>query len=117
MTRTFLTDGNNDLYTGRDGRLAIGEGVAAVMAAVQTAVQAQLGEMVLAITDGMPNFQTVWSSAANVAQFEAYLRRITLGVDGVKAIESLEIVVQNNVLSYTMTVSSIYGSGTLASGI
>lgn len=116
MTSTFLGDKNNDLYIGRDGNLAFGTDLDAVLDAAQTAAQAQLGEMILALTDGVPNFQTIWESATNIAQFEAYLRRVILAVDGVQEIQSLDINVRDNKLSYVANIVSIYGSGTFLGG-
>lgn len=116
MTRTFLTDSNNDIYLGTNGQLAIGVDLSAVLAAAQTAAQAQYGEMVLALDQGVPNFETIWSSQTNVAQFEAFLRRAILSVDGVKEIADLDIDVRDNALFYTAQIVSIFGSGVISNG-
>lgn len=116
MTKTLEVDENNDLYIGGDGLLAIGEGVSAVMQNAQQAAQAQLGEMILAIDQGVPNFQTIWESAANVAQFEAYLRRAIQSTDGVIEVKELDTVVRDNTLFYTATIETIYGQGVIGNG-
>ncbi len=111
--RNLATDDNNDLYIQRDGRLAINENLEAVLQACEHAVKAQLGEMILATQQGMPNFQTIWNGAPNVAQFEAYLRATILSVAGVTEIQGLTIQVINGILLYQATIVTIYGRGAL----
>ena len=69
MTQTFTSDSLNDITLGSDGNLSISTGLQGVLNACATAAKAQLGEMVLATNKGVPNFQTVWSSRRNIAQF------------------------------------------------
>lgn len=116
MTKSFTTDKSNDLFINLEGLLSTSTGLDAVMQNCETAAKAQLGEMVLAIDQGIPNFQTIWQSAANVVQFEAYLRRTLLAVDGVLEVTNLETVVQSNTLFYTATIKTIYGQGTITNG-
>lgn len=116
MTRMLAVDERNDLYIANDGRLAVNRNLLAVMQAAQHAAQAQLGEMVLAVDEGVPNFQTVWRDAANVAQFEAYVRRAILAVEGVTEVREFGVVVRDNRVIYSATIVSIYGSGVLSNG-
>lgn len=111
--RTLAVDAKNDLYLGRDGSLAIATGIEAVLQAAQQAAQTQLGEMQYAIDEGIPNFTAVWGGAANVAQFEAYLRRTLLAVEGVRQIVSLTISTGANKLSYVVTLETDFGQGAL----
>lgn len=111
--RVIAADSNNDLYIGPDGSLAMATGLEAVMQAAQQAAQTQLGEMMYAVDDGVPNFESIWNGAANVAQFEAYLRRTLLAVDHVAGISDLTITVGANKLSYTVTIETDYGPGAL----
>lgn len=113
MTKGFSIDENNDIFIATDGRLSISVDLDATMEACQTAVQAQLGEMILAIDEGVPNFQTIWQGARNVAQFEAYVRRAIMSVDGVIEITEFNITVQENVAKYQATIRTVYGSGVL----
>lgn len=113
MTRVFTVDANNDLMLAGNGNLAISAELEAVMQACAHAAKAQLTEMVLSADQGVPNFQTIWNGAPNVIQFEAYLRRQLLQVVGVVEVVSLEVVISNNVLSYTAVIRTIYGEGAL----
>lgn len=111
MTQTFATDSKNDLVIGLDGNLTISSGLQAVLQACATAAKAQLGEMVLALNRGVPNFQTIWSSRRNVAQFEAYLRATLENVDGVKKVNQLTVTANESVLNYSALIETEYGAG------
>jgi hypothetical protein len=110
MTQTLGTDSNNDLYLGLDDNVVMLSGLAAIMAACETASKAQLGEMVLATGLGIPNFQTVWVGSPNYSLFSSYLRRTLLAVPGVLEVVSLELKTNNNVLSYIATIRTTFGS-------
>lgn len=113
MTRVFTVDANNDLILAGDGNLSISSDLEAVLQACEHAAKAQLTEMVLAVDQGVPNFQTLWNGAPNVLQFESYLRRQLLAVPGVLDVASLTSSVANNILSYTATIQTIYGEGAI----
>ena len=116
MAKSFSLNANNDIFIGLDGLLSVSDSLDAVLQDCATAAKAQLGEMVLSIDQGVPNFQTIWESAANVAQFEAFLRRTIMSVAGVTEIKSLSVVVQNSTLFYTAEIVTIYGQGALTNG-
>lgn len=111
--RVIAVDSNNDLYIGPDGSLALATALQAVMQAAQQAAQTQLGELIYATDQGVPNFSAVWNGAANVSQFEAFLRRTLLAVDHVTGISDLTITVADNRLSYAVTIETDYGPGAL----
>lgn len=111
--KTLAVDGNNDIYIARDGNLALNTGLLAVQETCAQAAKAQLGEMVLDTQRGIPNFQTVWNGKPNIAQFEAYLRRTLLGVQGVIGITELTITVESDILTYSASITTIYGSGVI----
>ena len=111
--RVFASNTNNDIFIGTDGNLSIKTNLEAVMQAAQQAAQSQLGEMIYAKDEGVPNFQTIWQSSANVAQFEAYLRRTILAVEGVVKVESMTIRVESGTLFYTAEILTIYGRGAI----
>lgn len=113
MTKTLGINESNDIFIGVDGKLSVLSDLDAVMQCCQTAAQAQLGEMVLAIDQGVPTDETVWTSSANVAQFEAYVRQAILTVAGVIQITDFSVIVQNNQVQYSATISTIFGNGAL----
>lgn len=113
MTTTFGTDSNNDLYLGDDGNLVVLTGLAAIIAACETASKAQLGEMVLATALGIPNFQTIWVGTPNISLWENSLRATLEAVPGVLQVSNLTVRVQDNILSYVATISTEFGEGQL----
>ena len=113
MTRTLTVNSNNDIFIALNGSLSVSDGLVAVMQAAQQSAQTQLGEMVFAVDDGIPNFATVWNGAPNVSQFEAYLRSAITAVDGVTSVDSLTTKVEGGALSYAATIQTIYGPGVL----
>lgn len=117
MTQTFNTNSDNDIFIGSDGRLSIATGLQGVLKGCETASYAQLGEMVLATGLGIPNFQAIWVGVPNYQIFELYLRNALLSVMGVSSVKSLSISVKGDVLSYTATIVTIYGAGTIAGSI
>ena len=116
MAKSFGLNANNDIYIGLDGLMVIKSDLDALLQDCKTAAQAQLGEMILAIDKGVPNFETIWQSSANVAQFESYLRTTILSVAGVTEIKNLTIKVAENTLFYRAEIVTIYGQGVISNG-
>lgn len=110
MVQTFAGNENNDIYIGDDGNLAVLHNEEAVLDACATAVKAQKGEMIYKINSGMPNFQTIWSGHPNLLQFQAALRTVLLAVSGVVDIVSVESSIENNELSYSVKIQTIYSN-------
>ena len=113
MTQTFTSNTNNDLFIGSDGKLSISSGIDAVLNACRTAALAQRGEMIFATNKGIPNFDVTFSGAPNLALFEAFLRANLEAVDSVVEVEDLSTSNENNVLSYSATIKTLYGTGSL----
>lgn len=113
MTRTLAVDDNNDIFVGVDGLLSIATARDAVMQACAQAAKAQLGEMIYAVDQGLPNFEVVWNGAPNLSQYEAYLRRNIEAVADVISVDAVTITANAGVLSYIATIKTIYGPGLL----
>lgn len=112
MTQTLAVTDRNDIYIGANGNLAMAANAEAVKLACASASKAQLGEMVLAVLLGIPNFQVVWVGAPNIAIFERYLRNALLAVPGVTGIKSLTTSESDNKLKYVAEINTIYGEVT-----
>lgn len=113
MVQTLDTNANNDIYIGPDGNLAIARGIQGVLKACETASKAQLGEMVLTQGLGIPNFQTIWIGVPNFPLWESYLVATLQSVPGVTNVQSVAISDADNTLSYSATIQTIYGTGTI----
>lgn len=113
MVSTFGTNDNNDIYLGITGSLVVLKDLPAIEGACETASKAQLGEMVLATKQGIPNFQTVWVGSPNFPLFQSYLRNTLLGVAGVQDVQSINLSSVKNSLKYTATIVTQFGIGVL----
>lgn len=116
MTQTLGINGDNDIYLDTKGNIALLSGEPAVEGACQTASQAQLGEMQYEATNGIPNFQTVWVGVPTPAIFESYLRKTLQAIDGVVAVKSIAVQIQNNKLTYAAVIENAFGNEVTLNG-
>ena len=113
MTKTFSTNSLNDLFIGDDGNISVSEGINSVMQACEQAAKTQLGEMIFQTEQGIPNFDTIWSSGiSDIPEFESALRATILAVQDVVYIKSLDIKFVEGNLIYMAVINTIYGEGT-----
>lgn len=110
--RILTVDKNNDLVI-ENGRLSFSTDREAVSQACEHAVKAQYGEMILAIQRGIPYNLLAWNGQPNLIQLEAYLRRAILAIDKVFNIAEFEISASNNIVTYNITINTLYGIITL----
>lgn len=113
MTKTFAVNARNDIYIGDDSNLVVLDGLQAILQACETATKAQLGEMIFAVNQGIPNFQAIWVGAPNYKIWQSYLRATLLSVSGVLEVKSIELSIVENTLKYTATISTSFGIGVL----
>ncbi len=114
MSKSLAVDPlTNDLFLGTDGNLAQTRDLAAVLQAAQHAAQTQLGEMIYAVDQGVPNFDTIWNGAPNLSQFDAFLRRAILAVGGVRQVLEVDVRTERNTLNYRAVIQTVYGTAVL----
>lgn len=106
----LAVDLDNDLYLAPSGAVATSTELAACMQACAHAMKAQLGEMMYAADQGLPNFSIIWVGAPNLLQFEAASRATLRAVKGVLDITAFSASVQSNRLTYSATIRTIYGT-------
>lgn len=102
---TFSITNNNDIYLGIDGNLSMAQDLGGVEAVCRNHAQTILGEMMHATDMGVPYF----FGSASLAQIRASLRRRLLQVDGVTAIDRLDVLVDGDAIKYTADIRTIYG--------
>lgn len=117
MTKTFLNNADNDLYLDNNGQIAIGQGLPAVLSICERVSKTQLGEMLFATNQGIPNFETVWVGAPNIPQFQAALRQALIKVPDVREILALDVAIRNNTLTYEVTILTTYGQGNFSGSL
>lgn len=110
---SLATDTNNDIFMGPDKNLVLVRNLAAVIQDTKNAVEAQLGEMPLALDRGVPTMATIWDEYKPM-QFEAAARAIILTVPDVTGIKSFNLVQVGDQARYTTEINSIYGPATVA---
>ena len=110
MTQTFGVNGNNDIYLNADGNIVVLSGIEAVAGACKTISQSQLGEMVYAKTQGLPNFESVWVGVPNLRLWQSYLQNSLQNVSGVQEVTDISYVAASNKLSYTATITTQFGT-------
>lgn len=101
---------------GADNNLALVRDLAAVVQDTKNAVEAQLGEMPLALDRGVPTMATIWDTF-KPAQFEAAARAIILTVPGVTGIKSFAITQVGDEARYETEILSIYGPAAIAGAL
>lgn len=111
MTQTFAVDANNDLFIGSDDRLGVASGLQAVLQNCEHAAKTILNEMVLAQGEGLPYFEAVWNGKPNLPVFEAAFRARVGAVQDVTGIVALTTRINGEVLNYSATIRTVYGTG------
>jgi len=109
----LAVDADNDLYLDASGSLARSAELAAVMQACAHAAKAQLGEMIYAADQGIPNFDIVWNGSPNLLQFEAAMRTTLLAVAHVLEVKAFTVTVIGGKVVYSATIRTEYGEGLL----
>ena len=99
---------NNDIHAA-GGHLVIATGLAAISQHCQQAVKAQKGEMVYAAHRGTNTMDTIFSGSPNLRLFEASVRQQIGNIDGVVGVDGLDVIRQNNTLSYKITINTTIG--------
>lgn len=114
--RCFAVNSNNDVFIGNDGNLAIVTDLDGTLQSCEHAVKTILGEMILAVDEGIPDFETVWNGVPNLQQYEAAIRSAILNIDGVVEITSFFTERDKGTLKYTAVIKTIYGVGSITNG-
>jgi hypothetical protein len=118
MVQTLaLSPQNNDLVLNSSNSLTMLSGIDAVAAACNTATYTQLGECVLQVGQGLPNFSVLWSGTPDYALWQSYLEATLLNVEGVTGVQSIRLSQIGGVLNYVAEIQTQYGSTTVQGAI
>lgn len=112
MAQIFAVNQNNDLYL-VNNQMVLAFDLQAVLQGCAHAAQTRLGELVLAINEGIPYFQAVFNGVPNFQTLDAALRVAFLQVTGVVEVVSLILsrVPNSNTLTYAAIIRTIFGTG------
>lgn len=109
MTITLKTNENNDIHA-INGRLQFASGLGSVLQTAERVVKTLLKEMKYNQTRGIDYFNNVFSGSPNVLSFESRARAQITAIPDVVSVEAFEAVINDNQLSYTATIKTIYGT-------
>lgn len=117
MTTVIGINENNDMYMDETNNIAIfsgqtsnKNGQTAIEQAAKTATLAQLTEMILFTTQGMPALQQVFVGSPNYSLYQTALVAAIENIDDVVSVTSLVLSATGGIMSYTATVETIYGT-------
>lgn len=114
-TLTLALNDDHDLHLNAAGNLVVITDLEACTQNCETAMLAQLGEMIYAKDEGIPYRQTSWDQY-KPAQFEARARLAISAVTGVEKITGFTISRDGNDLIYVATIQTQWGLGTITNG-
>ncbi len=80
----------------------------------EQAMRQQLDELNFDADKGIQYFDNVFTGNPNFQRFESQARSNINAVNGVNGINSFDFEFKDNVLSYTVEISTIYGNTTVA---
>jgi len=112
MPLTIAENSNNDMYRGADGNIAFVSDILATAQLCKSRIEAQRGEMIYAMDQGMPTRSTMWDQYNPIA-FSAFAQEILLATPGVVSVTSFDMQQADNTLSYTANIVTIYGQTTI----
>ena len=111
--RTLGTDSNNDLNLLPTGTLQILANIDAVSQTARQYASTLQGEMIHAVDQGVPYFAVAFAGQPNESQFEAVMRRRILECPNVQQVIELSAQQAGDVLGYTATIVTDFGTGTI----
>lgn len=97
----------------KNGRFVWVDGIDAVLQNCEQSMRQQLGELQYDQTKGVEYLNNVFSGNPNYQAFEFQARREIEKVRGVTRVESFSYSLSEGVLSYTATIKTIFGEGTI----
>lgn len=107
--KSFLTDENNDLYLNGQNQVATGSDNEAIAQIVINALRTIKGELQLNIDSGVPYFETIFNKNPDIQLWQGFMIEEAEKIDGVIKVDSMDITIDDDQLSYEMKIKTIYG--------
>lgn len=112
--KTISINDDNDMMV-VDKQLQLSTGLQACLEVCKQAMQTVAGELVFLSGAGIPYFDVVFGSKPNIVAFKAHAKDALLAVDGVTGVDSLTASVSGDTLTYSVNISTTFGTATLTS--
>lgn len=113
--KTFNVDDRNDIKLTQNGNIELIDGLNAVMLKCAHYAKAARAEMAFKMDKGMPFFTVAFGKQVNAGQYEAAFRARMREIDEVVSVDEFTAKLDDGVLSYTATITTIYGKARLNS--
>ena len=113
MTQVFTENEDNDLFVGDNKQLGLLSGIQSTVQITKAAMELQLGEAIYSIALGIPTDRAVWSGNPDLQQFESFARSQIERISDVVEVKEFNALINDDVLEYTATISTIYGDTTV----
>ncbi len=110
---TISSDIDNDLMIGSDGNLMMVSSLEAVSQTAAHYAQTLLNEMIQDYDRGVPFFIVAFGPSVSIPQFEAAMKARILQTPNVTGIKSFETTQDGDVLRYTASIETTYGSANI----
>lgn len=107
--KTLSVNENNDMHA-QNGLLVVAADLEATRQRCTQVMQTVRGEMIYALDQGIPFYQTVWTGSPNLLAFEAAARDALSEIPTVTGVSSFSSRISANVLTYEATINTIYGA-------
>lgn len=106
---TIAINSNNDIYLDGNNNIAMKEDINAIADIVLNKVRTNLGELQFNIDLGIPYFTTIFTSTPNFDLWQKFVEDSALSLDNVTEIVDFNKTIQNNTLTYSMTINTNLG--------
>lgn len=113
MLRTLKASSTGDIVISNK-QLVMIEGEAAAAQIIKQVIQTQLGEYQYAKTKGVDYFGNAFLGNPNFQLFQKQIRTQVGVLSFVEKITAFEYNLNNSILTYSMTVQTIYGTTTIS---
>lgn len=115
MITTATSKINNDIYLGDDGNLQMFEDINAIENIARNVVRTFLGELPYNQQKGIPYLQTIFASRPLIPVWQSYMVDALQAIQGVTRVLNFNLTSEENMLSYNLTLQTIYGQTTIQS--
>lgn len=106
---TIAINSNNDIYLDGNNNIAMKKDINAIADIVLNKVRTNLGELQFNIDLGIPYFTTIFTSTPNFDLWQKFVEDSALSLDNVTEIVDFNKTIQNNTLTYSMTINTNLG--------
>lgn len=114
--RVIKVDENRDPIV-KNGEYVFIEGVYAAMQLIEGVMRTQLGEHQYNKKQGIEYFNNVFNGNPNYQLFRSQARKMVSKFSFVEKVTDLTHTIENETLKYSMTVKTIYGTGTVSGAV